>query len=351
VLLAGHVIWFYLGKLVWPSNLIFTYPHWTIDTRVWWQYLYPAFVVVLAIGLLVLARWNRGPLAGFLIFVGTLVPALGFVDVYPFRYSYVADHFQYLASLGVIVPAAAAIAWGAGRFRLGRDRSLAVAGVFLVIAGSLSWRQSHMYKDAETLYRETLARNPASWMAHNNLGLLLAEQPDRLPEAMREFEAARRIKPDAAEVHVSLGSGLAHLPDRLPDAMAEFQTALRLRPDYADAHYGLGTALAHTPGRLADAISEYKAALRLDPSLVMAHLNLGNALVESGRLMEAIGEYQEAVRIRPDYAEAHYNLGSALAQMPGRQREAIGEFQTALAIRPDLEQAREAIEALVADEH
>ena len=107
LLLAGRVPWFYAWKVLWPANLMFTYPHWTIDSGELRQYLFPLGLVALAVALGLLARKNRGPLAGFLFFTGTLFPALGFLNVYPFRYSYVADHFQYLAILGIIVPAAA----------------------------------------------------------------------------------------------------------------------------------------------------------------------------------------------------------------------------------------------------
>ena len=92
--------WFYVSKVVWPSNLMFIYPRWIVDPSQWWQYLFPLGLAVAAAALVVLARRNRGPLAGFLIFAGTLFPVLGFLNVYPFRYSYVADHFQYLASAG-----------------------------------------------------------------------------------------------------------------------------------------------------------------------------------------------------------------------------------------------------------
>ncbi|MEJ2431379.1 MAG: hypothetical protein P8075_21060 [Deltaproteobacteria bacterium] len=103
-LVAGHALWFYLGKLVWPRELIFNYPRWQVDASIWWQYLYPAGVVLVVVILwLYRKRLGRGPLVGVLFFCGTLFPALGFLDVYPFRYSYVADHFQYLASVGLIV--------------------------------------------------------------------------------------------------------------------------------------------------------------------------------------------------------------------------------------------------------
>jgi tetratricopeptide (TPR) repeat protein len=86
----------------------------------------------------------------------------------------------------------------------------------------------------------------------------------------------------------------------LPEAIAEFEAAVRLRPDYADAHNNLGNALAETPGRLADAIAEYKAALRIEPDHPKAHINLGDALAQTGRMAEAIAEYEAALRLRPD---------------------------------------------------
>ncbi len=117
-LLAGRDIWFYLSKLAWPSNLTFIYPRWTIDPAQWWQWNFPIAAIGTTIGLwLVRKRW-RGPLAAWLLFCGTLFPVLGFVNVYMFAYTYVADHLQYLASLGMIVLASAGIALGLARLRL-----------------------------------------------------------------------------------------------------------------------------------------------------------------------------------------------------------------------------------------
>ena len=107
-LIAGRAFLFYLGQLLWPADLIFIYPRWKIDSTVWWQYLYPAAVAVALLLAWKFRNRTRAPLAALLYFGVTLAPALGFVNVYPFRYSFVADHFQYLASLGVIACLAAA---------------------------------------------------------------------------------------------------------------------------------------------------------------------------------------------------------------------------------------------------
>lgn len=378
-LLAGRVIWFYLGKLLWPVDLLFFYPRWKVSSAVWWQYLFPlAVLVVVAVLWLAARHRRRGPLAGFLFFAGTLFPVLGFLNVYPFIYSYVADHFQYVASLGIIVPLASGLSLAMRRIpREGRRASFIGVGILLAALGCLTWLQCGLYKDAETLYRETLNRNPQSWLAHNNLGgelmhdparvpeaishfeaalrlqtnypqiynnlgIALSGIPGRLPEAIRDFEAAVRLQPNFAQAQNNLGLALSHVPNRLPEAIAHFQMALRIQPDYAQAHNNLASALSNLPGGLPRAISEYEAALRLEPDSFAAHYNLANALSSMpGRATDAIAEYETALRIQPDFADAHYNLGLALWKIPGRLPDAISEFEIALKKNPDFEPARQ----------
>lgn len=340
VLTAGRAICFYAGKLFWPANLTFFYPHWKIDAAVWWQWLFPAGVSAVGIFFVFAARRYRGPLASFLTFSGTLFPVLGFLNVYPFRYSYVADHFQYLASLGIIVPVTSVLVRQIERITSRRAVTIACCFMLILVLGVLTWRQCRMYRDIETLYRESLARNPGSWLAHYNLGVLFAEMPGRLPDAIAEYQAALRIRPDYAEAHVNLGNSLSQMPGRQPEAIAEYRAALQIKPDYAEAHNDLGIALSFTPGRLPDAIAEYQAALRINPDYAEAHVNLGNSLSQMPcRQPEAIAEYTAALRINPDDAEAHYDMGNLLARTPGRLQDAIAEYQAALRIKPEYAKA------------
>jgi protein O-mannosyl-transferase len=281
-LLAGRVIWFYLGKVLWPVNLMFTYPRWKVDPAAGWQYLFPIGVLGLAAGLWLLARRRRGMLAGFLFFAGTLFPALGFFNVFPFIYSYVADHFLYLAALGILVPLACGLAIARERIPAARRLVPAVTGVLLATLFVLTWRQSGMYREAETLYRETLRRNPASWMAHNNLGCILADRPASLPAAIAEFEASLRLKPDNRQAENNLGNALLTTPGRMKDAIPHLQAALALNPNFPETHYNLALALSLTGGAIPEAIAEYKAALRLRPDYPAARNNLGRLLNKIG---------------------------------------------------------------------
>ena len=173
VLLAGRAVWFYASTLAAPIDLAFIYPRWTVDHTVAWQYVFPLALAALAGMLWRFRNRSRGPLATLALYVVALAPALGFVDVFPFRYSYVADHFQYLASLAALGAAAAVLTRvAAGRMEsVPARRGLAVAA--LAVLALLTWRESHQYVNAETLYRTTIARNPGAWMAHHNLGELV----------------------------------------------------------------------------------------------------------------------------------------------------------------------------------
>ena len=330
-LIAGRVVWFYLGKVIWPRNLIFIYPRWQIDAGVWWQYLFPAAAIALAIGLALFARRSaspqsaqtvsagrRSPLAGYLYFVGTLVPALGFVDVYPFRFSYVADHFQYLASLGVIVPVAAAFTAASFRWTTNRRRlSTMLAATVVSVLAVLTWNRSSVYRDAETLYRDTIARNPGAWMAYQNLGTELAAR-NRFQEAVEAYEGALRARPDYAEAKRNLV--LAHM--KLADAAAESDRA--------------STAIAH-----------YEAVLRVDPHHFRALYNLGTLLMDvPDRHADALKYLESAVKLQPTSVEARVNLGVLLADVPSRSREAVEHLEFAMAKRSDLSKLRELVDEI-----
>lgn len=370
VLLAGRVPWFYAWKALVPANLMFVYPRWTIDPAAWWQYLFPLGLLLLAVGLIVLARKHRGPLASFLLFTGTLFPVLGFFNVYPFRYSYVADHFQYLALLAILIPVARGLTvWTP------RTPARALGAIGITTLAATTWSQSNSYRDYETLFRDTLARNPASALVHNNLGVIFMST-GREAEAVPAFEAAVRLAPHTPDYRVNLGLALAQMPGRHPDAIAEYRKALQDDPNFYSAHLNLGLALMSTPGGRDEAIAEYRkaiavtqATLRSDPNFWQAHLNLGiaygqipgresdaireystalqmkpdsalarfhlgNTYHKMGKLPEAIAEYEASLTIDPGVAEVHYELAYALAQIPGRVPEAIAACQRMLLLKP-----------------
>jgi tetratricopeptide (TPR) repeat protein len=367
-LLAGRAIWFYLAKLAWPTSLTFVYPKWSLDARDWIQYLAPVSVL-LALGVMWTLRWRIGktPLLVALFFGGTLFPALGFIDTYPMRYYYVADHFQYLASVGPIAVLAAIVTTALPRIRSrhprggprrdsrssrSRDRrdppesrsSRTVAatirqplicGALLCVYGALTWHQASSYKDLEILYRDTLARNPEAVMAHNNLGQFLGNKGDHT-EALEHLKEAVRIDPDFTEAQYNLGTSLSML-GRTDEAIRAYREAIRIEPDHQQAHNNLGNAYLQR-GDTAQAVEQYRIVLGVNPRHVDAHANLGVALGRLGRVEEAVAEYRKAIAINARHVAAHYNLANLLAGL-GRIDEAIAEYRHVIRLAPTLSSA------------
>ncbi|HUK81666.1 MAG TPA: tetratricopeptide repeat protein [Verrucomicrobiae bacterium] len=329
VLVAGRSFWFCLGKLLWPVRLTFVYPRWQVDPTTVLQYLYPLGAIGLLVALWRARGWiGRAALAA-LVYFALAFPALILVQVlYMMRYTFVADHWQYLGSMSVIGLAAGGAATALSRFR---TAGFVLGTVVLVTLGVLTWQQALVYRDAETLWRDTLAKNPQCWMAHNNLGIIL-RRVDKNQDAIGEYEQALQLNPDYAEAHYNLGNALLQL-GKTKEAMAHYQQALRLKPDDAEARNNLGLALFRV-GQIQGAIEQYEAALRIKPDFAEAHDNLGLALFQAGQIEAAISQYEQAVRINPDYAEAHFNLGHALLRR-GNAREAIGHLVRWLQTNPE----------------
>jgi len=266
VLVAGRIVFFYLTKLLWPADLSFVYSRWQVDARAWWQYLFPAAA---AAGVAALwgarGRIGRGHLAAALYFLVCLAPVLGFLKVYPMRFSYVADHFQYFASIGPIVWAAALLdrfssgaLGGESLGRLARGPGGALArragtAALLALLWALTWQQSGMYRDPETLWRATIRRNPSAWLAHANLAEILLGR-GQAREALEFTTRAVSLKPDDAGVQVMQGKALL-LGGHPAEAIGPLQEALRLQPLHGRARYWLALATraqggaGQTPGR------------------------------------------------------------------------------------------------------
>jgi len=306
LLIAARALCFYVGKLVWPSELVPIYSRWKIDAGALWQWL-PVVAVVVALSLAALGRrrLGRGPLAAALFFVATLLPILGFIDFSFMARSLVADRFQYIASIGPIALAVVVAALASEHFSLHPWAARAGAAGVLLALGVLTWRQASVYTNEETYYQAILAGNPDSSLAHNNLGVDLARH-GRIDEAIHHHEEALRLEPDYAQAHDNLANVLARR-GRIDEAIQHYGEALRLEPDAAEAHYNLALVLARR-GRIDEAIAHYEEALRLKPDLAEAHIGLGNVLAARGRIDDAIEHYEEALRLKPDAAEARSNL-------------------------------------------
>ncbi len=369
LLLAGRAVSMYLARLLWPADLCFMYPRWELDTGSITQWLFPIGVVAFAGALWRFRqRLERGVFAAVFFFAGTIFPVLGFMNVYGMRFASVADHWVYVSSLSVFALGASALVLAAERLRRAWIGPAFAACVLPLLAG-LSWREAAQYRDAETLWRSTISRNPGNWMPYYSLGLLKMEQGraeealgyyrqsierkprhpiaysnigvalfqlGRDPEAVASFDKAIALGVRMPEVQANLANALLRL-GRSDDAIFALRESVSIDPRRATTHLALGSAYAKK-GRPDDALASYQAAVEIDPTSAVAHFALGNLLLKHGRAADAVAHFQTAVACDPKLAAAHGNLGLALLQI-GRAQDAITHCQQATRLDPQLPEA------------
>ena len=339
-LIAARALWFYAGKLLWPSDLAVIYPLWDIriGDPLAWMYLVAA--AGLAAGLwLGRDRWGRGPLAGALFFAVTLSPVLGFVDYGYMQFSFVADRFQYLAGIGVL-----AVIVGAGvhaTSRLPHPLKTATAGLLVVVLaalGTLTWRQAGIYRDELTFFSHILAHNPAARGAHHNLGNALLDA-NRPHEAVAALRTAVEQLPDAANVRSDLGRALVRL-DHLDEAAEHLRRALQLDPRNRNALQNTGEVL-RKQARFEEAAGYYRAVLDVAPRYALAHAGLGDALFSLGRHDDALASLQRAASLgaRPAEVAPTRRLMGRVLHEQGRFEAAAAQYARALEAAPDAPEA------------
>jgi Flp pilus assembly protein TadD len=288
-------------------------------------------VVGLTVGLLYLRKRWPAPLTAWVCYGLMIAPVLGLVQSGP---QAVADRYSYLPCLvWVVLGGAFLIHTWQNRQNNSVISSLSVvlggAVVLLMVAyGLMSWNQTHVWRDSETLWQRVVVIEPASSMGHNSLGAVLLKQGN-LPAAERHLRESLRLAPTHARTHNNLANALS-MQGKFKEAIEHYDQALAIDPDYAKAHYNLANALIRQDD-LNRAIEHYRRAIELDGDYVKAHYRLGIALASRQEFDEAIKQFRQTVRIQPEFGEAHVSLGRALAAL-GEREQAVKHYQEGLRI-------------------
>jgi len=320
----------YLGKFFYPIKLAAFYPHPGA-----WSAIQVVLGVCLLLGVsaaaIALRRQRAYLLVGWLWYIGTLVPAIGLVQV---GAQSIADRYTYLPLIGIIL----LVVWGTHNLTTQwhwRSRELAVAAiVVLLLCAAVTRWQIGFWADSETLFRRSLSVTSDNALARLNLGVALGEKGR--PEALEELKAALRLVPNDPDLQFTVGKAMIGAGYQV-EAIIPLQESLALDPGRAQCHLVLGNALEKT-GHLDEAILHYREALRLKPELLDAHNDLGLALCNKTQFEDAIDQFKQALRLEPNSPETHNFLGFALAQA-NRTEEAISQYRYAIKLKPDFAEA------------
>jgi tetratricopeptide (TPR) repeat protein len=342
---AGDVTWFYLGKLIWPYPLIAYYPHWNIDSGDVLSYL-PSVIVAGVLVTLWLYRqtWGRPAFFAFSYFLIAALPVLGFAYIDYFSYSFVADHFQYLPSIGPLALAGAAL----GRWVETSTPSkvwlpISLCSLLLLTLALLSWQRAWVFESDETVWTDTLEKNPDCWVAHNDVGTILVHS-GRVEESIVEFKKALELNPTYAEGHNNLGHAFV-CENQLDAAIEQFRVAVKIDPNYFIGYYDLGSALSQK-GQIKEGIIQLQKSLEINPDSAEAHNNLGTDYFLDKQPDLAGIEFEKAVQLKPDYVDAHCNLG-VFFEIKGQKEKAFAELRKALELDPNSTHAKRVLSAFL----
>ena len=328
MLLAARALWFYAGKLAWPTDLAVIYPRWDISLGDPWAWLYLAGATALAATLwLMRHRIGRGPLAGALFFAVTLSPVLGFVNFGYMKYSFVADRFQYLAGIGVIAVLIGAAVHGASRLPAGlKSGATGLMVVLLALLGTATWRQAGIYRDTVTLFSHIVSLNPEARNAHIYLSSALT-RAGRPQEALAAARIAVKQRPDHADAYATLGAALVRT-DRFVEAEEILRRAQEIDPSHKENRHNIAEML-RLQSRYQEALEAYRSVIEIDPEHARAHAYMGDVLVRLHRYADAVESLNKALTLIKSAPSLRPNLPTAglLHALLGKASWGLGRLQ------------------------
>jgi len=305
--LAGHILWFYFGKALLPLNLNLVYPQWKVDATAPASYIPDLlFCAVVLVCWRFRRGWGRHVLLGLGIFAITLFPVLGFFDSQFLTRWRVSDHLQYLPLIAPVTLAVAGMA-----FLLPVVAFRGVAAALVVLLSFLTFQRAQVFASEESLFRDTLAKNPAAWGIHNDLGVMLAARTN-YTEAVEHFVASLQSNPDNPDAQSNLGQTLA-AQGKFKEAESHYLAALKSKPDDPETHRRFAALLVQQ-GRIREALYHQRMALTfsLKPDIRM-RLDYATLLHQTGDLRGAVAQLRQVLLLQPDSVEALNNLAWILA--------------------------------------
>jgi tetratricopeptide (TPR) repeat protein len=354
-------VW-YIVKLVYPSKLAVLYPHPGDSLPLWRPVLALALLLLITTAVICKVRKRPYLLVGWLWYLGTLVPVIGFVQV---GSQAMADRYTYLPAIGIFIMAG----WGGAEFfpRLRHRKVIGVLTISVVVTVLLICTRFQLrhWRNSLTLFEHTLSVTENNYVIHNNYGCSLHDA-GKLESAEENFNESLRIKPDYVGALNNLGMVLKDLgrieeavikwrralelsayhpsananlglimftQGKYDEAIKHFKTTLSVKPNFSGVHYFLGD-IYYQKENYGLAVEYFNEAIRVQPYNILAMNNLGMVLKEQGKINEAVDQWNKILEIAPNHLYAHLNIALAMGEK-GDYESAIKHYVIALQLKPD----------------
>jgi len=171
-LVAGDAWWFYFRKIFQPMPLG---PDYGLTPLVALKDPWVAVTGSLPWVVIALAILGRHRLIGLslLVFTVLLLPSLGLMPFLFQNTSTVADRYGYPAMIGV------ALVFAGQANHIRRHNYLMAMAVLVILAMIFSHRQTHLWRDTESLFMANIRWNTTGRLVHENLGGIASEKSSR----------------------------------------------------------------------------------------------------------------------------------------------------------------------------
>lgn len=324
----------YIAKLFWPVDLAVVYPFQTHGLMVL-GIIAAVVLTICSLAFVILSAKKPYFFVGWFWFLGTLVPAIGVIEV---GSASMADRYSYLPSIGLFI----LVTWGLADFfesRGGKNFLVPAAIAALVACLVLASIQISYWRNSITLFAHAREVTTDNYVADACLGQALDVVGDET-NALIYCKEAVRINPDYPPGQFFLGTVEWKQGDT-KDALTALDAAVKAAPHDTGFQYNIGKFLLEQ-GSPDEAIPRFNAVLedKDSPNLPEAHNALGKTFLKQGALKEAADQLSQAATLEPDNAQFHYDLGTVLFT-EAEPTSAITEFSRAIELDPHFARAYE----------
>jgi Flp pilus assembly protein TadD len=337
LIVASQSLIAYLGKLMWPLDLVPFYPY-PAEPSLWsLKYLGPIVLLagLTAVGIVQSRKMRNLWLSAWCYYVITLLPVLGIVQV---GGQSMADRYMYLPSLGPFLIIGFAAAWLSGKTLPARK---GIFGGVLIIAllvplSYLTVKQIGVWENGLVFWSYVIQKEPMRVPAAYKYRGAGFQRRGQFDKALEDYDTAIALDPSDSQVYLNRGTVFVGM-GMYKRAVAEFDKAIDLNPSYYKAYNNRAFAFGEL-GETARAIADLNKAIALDASSFEAYVNLGVLYGKAGSFDRAIELFDKSLSINRNSAEAYVDRGVAYSML-GRYDNALEDFNKAIGLKQDYAEA------------
>jgi protein O-mannosyl-transferase len=299
---ANYVSMIYIVRFFVPYPLSAFHPFPPIDNLGLAMYLSPLFMLALTVFVWI-KRSNKLLMFGFLFYIINLLLVMQIVSV---GMTIVSERYTYMPYIGI----ALVVGIWLDKYRKGFTGNFVWlgAGIVVLIFGFITFKQTDVWKDSESLWSAVIKHYPKAAVPRTNR----ANYNVRLATSATDPVKAQEL---------------------YKYALKDCNAALAAKPDHAKG-YEVRQYIYLMQKQHKEAFDDATQLIRLEPQNVLGHYSRGLANMGLGNMELALKDLSACLLINPDYHEALNSRGAILVNQYNQYDKALIDFNRAILLFP-----------------